>query len=267
MIDTTSTYTWSNSNAYEAFMGRWSSPLAEAAVASLALPPDLRWLDVGCGTGATTQAILTVADPREMTGIDPSADFLAAAAKRVRDSRVRFECGTIQSLPIPDGDYDAVISGLVLLFLPDPLAGVVEMARAARDGGMVSAYLWDVDGEDQFTLYFRKAATDLDPTAFIWDTSMNRALCRPEPLRALFEDAGLANVSVDEIVIPTVFDDFDDYWLPCLLDGPTPVQRYARSLTTDRQTVLREHLRSMLPIAADGTVPLYGHAWMVRGTK
>jgi SAM-dependent methyltransferase len=267
MADSTSTHIWTNAGAYEAFMGRWSRPLAEAAVASLALPPELRWLDVGCGTGATTQAILTVADPREVTGIDPSADFLATAAERVRDPRVRFESGTIQALPVPDGEYDAVVSGLVLLFLPDPLAGVVEMARAARDGGTVCSYLWDVDSEDQFSMYFHKAATDLDPAAPIWETSMNRALGKPEPMRALFDGAGLASVTVDEVVIPTVFADFDDYWLPCLLDGPTPVQRYARSLTAGQQAALREHLRSILPIAADGSVPLFGHAWLARGTK
>lgn len=269
MADPTSTPTptWTNAEAYEAFMGRWSSPLAEAAVASLALPTDLHWLDVGCGTGATTQAILTVANPREVTGIDPSTDFLATAAKRVRDPRVRFERGTIQALPVPDGQVDAVISGLVLLFLPDPQAGVLEMARAARGGGTVSAYLWDVESDEQFTRYFRRAASDLDPSAFVTDSSVDLALSNPETMIALFEGAGLVDVSVEEVVIPTIFESFDDYWLPCLLDGPTPVQKYARSLTADRQAALRDQLRSILPIAADGTIPLFGHALIARGSK
>jgi hypothetical protein len=52
---------WDNTATYEAYMGRWSRPVAEAIVAWLGLGPGLTWLDVGCGTGALTQAILSKA--------------------------------------------------------------------------------------------------------------------------------------------------------------------------------------------------------------
>jgi SAM-dependent methyltransferase len=256
-----------NADSYEAFMGRWSRPLAEAAIAQLALPPNLRWLDVGCGTGASTQAILAIADPGEVTGVDPSTDFLATAAERVADPRVRFTNGDIASLPFADGQFDVVISALVLHFVSDPLAGVVEMTRVVREGGTVSAYLWNLENDEQFTRYFRRAAMDLDPAASLSNTNVNHTLSNPVPMLALFEEAGLAEVRVEAVVIPTLFGNFDDYWLPCLLDGSSPVQQYARTLTQDRQEALRNHLRSILPIAADGTILLSGHAWMVRGTR
>ena len=93
MADATRAHVWGNTEAYEAYMGRWSRPVAEAALAWLGLPPGLTWLDVGCGTGALTQAILEVADPREILGVDPSADFLATAAGQIADPRVRFAVG------------------------------------------------------------------------------------------------------------------------------------------------------------------------------
>ena len=143
MAETEHLHVWGNAAAYEAYIGRWSRPVARVFLAWLALPPRLSWLDVGCGTGALTQAILDVADPREVFGVDPSADFIAAAAARIADPRVRFAVGDARSLPAPDAAYDAVIAGLVLHFVPDPLPAIREMARAARSGGTVAAYVWD----------------------------------------------------------------------------------------------------------------------------
>ncbi len=134
MADAARAHVWENTATYEAYMGRWSRPVAEAALAWLGLPPGLTWLDVGCGTGALTEVILEAADPREILGADPSGDFIATAAAQIADPRVRFAIGDARALPVPDDAYDVVVAGLVLHFVPDPQAAVVEMTRAARDG-------------------------------------------------------------------------------------------------------------------------------------
>lgn len=59
---------WSNPEAYEASMGRWSRPAARAFLIWLAPPEAARWIDVGRGTGALTHAILTTTDPSDATG-------------------------------------------------------------------------------------------------------------------------------------------------------------------------------------------------------
>jgi hypothetical protein len=64
-----------------------------------------------------------------------------------------------------------------------------------------------------------------------------------------------------------VFRDFDDYWQPHLLSGSSPAQRYVMSLADEQRTVLRERLLATLPIAADGSIPVLGRLWLVRGTK
>ena len=119
MADATPAHVWGNTATYEAYMGRWSRPVAAATLAWLGPPPGLTWLDVGCGTGALTEAILEAADPREILGVDPSADFLATAAQ-IADPRVRFAIGDAHALPAPSDTYDVVIAGLVLHFVPDP---------------------------------------------------------------------------------------------------------------------------------------------------
>jgi len=265
MADDTPARVWDNTATYEAYMGRWSRPVAEAILTWLGLRPGLTWLDVGCGTGALTQAILEAAEPRAILGVDPSADFLATAGQ-IADPRVRFAIGDARDLPVPDDAYDVVIAGLVLHFVPDPLAAVMEMMRAAAPSGTVAAYVWDAAGERQFTRYLWRAAMALDPAAAAQDPARQAPLGQPE-LASLFVGAGLQTVTVEAVVVPIVFRDFDDYWQPHLLDGSSPAQRYVASQGAGQRTALREQLQTMLPISGDGSISLQGHLWAARGTK
>jgi SAM-dependent methyltransferase len=267
MANATRPHVWGNTEAYEAYIGRWSRPVAEAFLAWLAPSPGQRWLDVGCGTGALTQAILAVADPREVLGVDPSADFIGAATAQFTDSRIRFEIGDACALPVPTDAYDAVVAGLVLNFVPDPAAAATEMVRAAKPGGTVGAYVWDYAGEMQLVRSFWQAAIALDPAAAAHDQGRQFPICQPEPLTRLFRHAGLQDVDVHAIVVPTRFRDFDDYWQPHLLGGSGVAQRYVSSLGETQRAALRDQLQATLPIAADGSIPLTARAWAVRGTK
>src|SRR5687767_11928722 len=135
---------WTGTDAYEAYMERWSHPLARAFLAWFAVPAAGRWLDVGCGTGALTEAVLAMADPSAVVGIDPSPEFLGTATARITDPRAHFAVGDARALPVATGGYDVVVAGLVLHFLPEPACAVAEMARATRRGGAVGAYVWDI---------------------------------------------------------------------------------------------------------------------------
>ncbi|MEU0552557.1 methyltransferase domain-containing protein [Dactylosporangium sp. NPDC006015] len=74
---------WAKGDAYEAYVGRWSRPIAARFLTWLAVPPGRRWLDAGCGTGALTGTILTTASPAQLTGLDPSTAFLTTASSRL----------------------------------------------------------------------------------------------------------------------------------------------------------------------------------------
>jgi SAM-dependent methyltransferase len=267
MSDATRPHVWGNTEAYEDYMGRWSRPAAESFVAWLALPPGLSWLDVGCGTGALAWAILGAADPREVLGLDPSADFIAIATGRIIDPRIRFAIGDARALPVSSDSFEAVVAGLALNFVPEPEVAVAEMVRAARSGGTVGAFVWDYAGEMQLVRTFWQAAIALDPVATAHDQGRQFPICQPEPLTRLFRNAGLGSTEVHPVDAPTRFRDFDDYWLPHLLGGSGVAQRYVATLGETQRAALRDHLEATLPIAADGSIPLRARAWAVRGTK
>lgn len=256
---------WAAGDLYEPYVGRWSRLVAAEFLTWLAVPAGARWLDVGCGTGALSQAILDRHLPAAVLGIDPSEGFLAHARRQVTDPRVEFRSGGAQALPVPDAAFDAVVSGLVLNFVPDQARAAAELRRAARPGAVVAAYVWDYAEGMQMMRRFWDAAIDLDPAASQKDEARRFPLCRPDPLRALFEGAGIGAVAVTAITVPTLFLSFDDYWTP-FLSGQAPAPGYCMALDEDRRVALRERLRASLPAAPDGSIPLAARAWAVKGT-
>ena len=255
---------WDSGIAYEPYVGRWSRLVAHEFVLGLAVPPESRWLDVGSGTGALSQAILAHASPREVVGIETSASYVAFAQERVNNERARFEVGDAQALRAGTATYDAVVAGLVLNFVPQPSRAVAEMSRVVRPGGTVAAYVWDYAEGMQMIRYFWDAAAALDPRARKLDEGQRFPLCRPEPFTELLRTAGLRDVEVHTIEVPSDFRDFDDYWSP-FLGGQGPAPSYAMSLSEDRRDVLRERIRASLPTNSDGGIHLVSRAWAVRG--
>lgn len=248
---------WAVGDAYEAYIGRWSRLVAAAFLSWLDVPPGRRWLDVGCGTGALTSA--APSDAASVVGVDPSPEFVASA--RISVPRADFVVGDAQALPLPRGYADVTVSGLALNFVPDPGRAVAEFARVTEAGGVVAAYVWDYAEGMAMLRTFWDAAVALDPAAAALDEGQRFPLCRPEPLARLWTSAGLDDVIVRPLDVPTVFTGFDDFWQP-FLGGQGPAPGYAMSLPEERRLELRELLRSRLP---DGSIALTARAWAVRG--
>jgi SAM-dependent methyltransferase len=257
---------WASGDAYEPYVGRWSRVVAREFLTWLGVLPRSRWLDVGSGTGALTQTILQLTEPASVQGIDRSPAYVAFAREQVCDDRVRFEVGNAHALPVESGGYDAVVSGLMLNFVPQPEAAVAEMARATRMDGVVALYVWDYAGKMQFMRHFWDAAVALNPGARELDEGLRFPICQPDLLAEHFRLAGLAGVDARALDVATVFKDFDDYWRP-FLGGQGPAPGYVMSLAEADRLALREHLRASLPIAADGSIPLIARAWAVRGVR
>src|SRR5215472_5819192 len=145
---------WTDARTYEAYIGRWSRVAAAMFVESLRVRARSNWLDVGSGTGALTQAILKLAEPARIVGVDRSRAFVDYAQATISDPRVSFEQADASSLTMPDDTFDAVVSGLVLNAFDDQPKAIAEFVRVAKPGGVVAAYLWDFDGEMQVLRYF-----------------------------------------------------------------------------------------------------------------
>lgn len=257
---------WSSGSAYEAYVGRWSRPVAREFIGWLAAPPRARWLDVGCGTAALTQVILDGLDPAAAVGVDRSIDFVGFTQDQASDPRAAFVAGDATALPFADNSFDFAVSGLVLNFVPEPLRMVAEMARVTREGGQVALYVWDYGGEMQMLRHFWGAAIELDPAASDLDQGARFSICTPDQLAALFESAGLRAVETRAIDIATPFRDFNDYWSP-LLGATGAAPTYIASLDEERRDALRDGLRARLPVSPDGGIHLIARANAVRGTR
>lgn len=251
--------TWAAGAAYEPFIGRWSRPVATEFVPWLAVPPGRRWLDVGCGTGALTETVLALTDPASVVAVDPSEGFVRHAAGRITDPRVHFGVGSATDLP--GGPFDTIVSGLVLNFVPDPVAALSAM-RTAAPTGVIAAYVWDYAEGMELLRVFWDAALELDPAAADLDEGRRFPLCRPDALANLWHGAGLADVETRAIEVSTVFADFDNYWVP-FLGGQGPAPTYVAGLDENRRTVLRQALHHRL---GDRVIRMRARAWAVRGT-
>jgi SAM-dependent methyltransferase len=256
---------WAAGDAYEAYVGRWSRLVGRAFIDWLAEPPDRRWLDVGCGTGALAQVVLEHGLASRVVGVDSSDGMLAYARSQEPHPAVAFRLGAANSLPVDDGTFDVAVSALVLNFLPDPAPALAEMRRAVAPGGTIAAYVWDYAGEMQLIRHFWDAAVALDPAARNHDEGPRFPLAAPEALAASFEAVGLEDVETRAIDVDTIFDDFEDYWTP-FLGGVGPAPAYCMSLDDAARAALRERLRDTLPADPDGRIHLTARAFAVRGT-
>jgi len=255
---------WSPEQGYEARVGRWSRLVAGAFLDWLALPQGGRWLDLGCGTGTLTRALLNAAAPRRVVGIDLLQASLAYARDQAADGRAGFLSGAAEQLPFPDHAFDATVSGLALNFFSDYLRALREMARVVRANGTVAAYVWDFADGMELMRHFWDAVRALDSEAVAADPGARFPLCKPGPLARLFREGGFARVETRAFDVPTVLADFDDYWAPLPI-GNGSIPNYCRTLSAAQREALAAQLKTTLPIAADGSIRLNARAWAVRG--
>jgi SAM-dependent methyltransferase len=255
---------WVAGDAYENFMGRWSRRLAPEFIHWLNPPAAWSWLDVGCGTGALTQAICLNAQPASVVACDPSPHFVSFARQAFSHPAVTFVVAGADELPRSGDGFDAIVSGLVLNFIPAPAEAVRSMRSRLRPGGTLAAYVWDYAEGMQFLRLFWEAVVELDPQAADLDEGPRFPLCRPGALADLLESEGFEAVESGAVEIATLFPDFDDYWAP-FLGGTGPGPAYVVSLDPEAREALRLCLKQRLPANKDGAIALTARAWAVRG--
>jgi SAM-dependent methyltransferase len=253
---------WSAGQSYEDYMGRWSRSVAAEFLGWLDAPAGADWLEIGCGTGALTAGVLSACSPRSILATDPSNDFVDYARQAIQDPRARFEKADAQHLPIADKSVDVVTSALVLNFVPDRLAGLVEMQRVLRPGGILSFYVWDYPGGGiGFIDAFWKAAAAIDPKAAALDEGNRFAFCTAESLADSCAEAGISAPRIAPIEIATEFPGFEEFWHPFTL-GAGPAPGYCMSLPDDRRLALKARLSAAL--GEDGPIRLTARAWAMK---
>jgi SAM-dependent methyltransferase len=246
---------FSEAEAYERFMGRWSRQLAPSFIEFSGIHDGDAVLEVGSGTGQLSFAIRDAAKSTRVTGIDRSRAYLDFANSKNTDPRVHFEAGDAQALAFADATFDRTISLLVLNFVPDRQRALREMIRVTKPGGVISAAVWDYgEGMEMLRVFWDEVgAPERD--------EKNMALCRRGELGALWRELGLVNEK--EIALETTlrFASFEDYWEPFTL-GQGPAGAFVAALSPERRNELASRLKQRLA----GSIELRARAWAVRGT-
>jgi ubiquinone/menaquinone biosynthesis C-methylase UbiE len=243
-------------DSYDRFMGRYSVPLAPQLADLAGVAAGRQVLDVGCGPGALTAELVRRVGAANVSAVDPSEPFVAAA--RARNPDVHVARAAAEQLPFADDEFDAALAQLVVHFMADPVAGLREMARVTHSGGVVAACVWDHAGGGGPLSVFWQAARELD--ADVLDES-RLAGAREGHLAELFATAGLRELEERTLSVELEHETFDEWWEPFTL-GVGPAGAFVARLDAGEQDRLREDCRGLLP-----TPPFVvtAAAWAVRG--
>lgn len=240
--------------AYDRFMGRWSRPLAAELVRLVDPQQGQRVLDVGCGPGALTGALVSRLGVGGVVAVDPQPGFVETIRERFPGVEVHH--GTAEALPFDDDTFDAVLAQLVVHFMADPVAGLREMARVARPGGLVAASVWDHGrGPGPLTAFWEGVRT-IDPGN---EGEANLRGAREGELLELARAAGLADPRQEVLTVHLTFDSFEEWWEPFAL-GVGPAGGYVARLDAAGLVALRRACRERLP---EPPFQLPARAWCV----
>jgi ubiquinone/menaquinone biosynthesis C-methylase UbiE len=257
----TETSFFTDGEAYERLMGRWSRAAGEVFIDWLALPPGLNWLDVGCGTGAFTELILARCAPAQVSAIDPAKDQVAYARARPGAASASFRVGDAQSLPYADNTFDVATMALVITFVPDPTKAVAEMTRATKPGGSIGTYMWDFFGKGFPQEPLRDALQAMNVTV---PPTLGIENARMENLRRFFESAGLKQVATRTIEIEVSYSNFDDYWAS-QTGLANPAIQAIRKMPSTQVERLKDNLRKTLPTDRSGRIAYPARANALKG--
>ncbi|HKT01183.1 MAG TPA: class I SAM-dependent methyltransferase, partial [Rugosimonospora sp.] len=192
-------------------------------------------------TGALTSELVGRLGADAVSAVDPSDAFVAATRARFPGVDVRH--APAERLPFADGIFDFTLAQLVVHFMTDAVAGLRDMARVTRSGGVVAACVWDhVGGRSPLTVFWR-AVLDLDPQA---QDESHMAGVREGHLAELFAAAGLHDIESTALTVQTRFGDFEEWWEPYTL-GVGPAGDYIQGLDARRRAELRDRCASLLP--------------------
>jgi SAM-dependent methyltransferase len=244
--------------AYDRFMGRYSGPLAPLLAELAGVADGQRVLDVGCGPGALTAELVARVGASSVSAVDPSEPFAAAAASRNPGVDVRV--GAAERLPFEDDGFDASLAQLVVHFMADPVAGLREMARVTRPGGVVAASVWDHAGGGGPLVPFWDAARELEPGV---DDESSLPGTRKGHLGELLREAGLDAVEETVLAVRVEHASFDEWWEPFTL-GVGPAGAYLATLDEKRRERLRARCLERL---GGGPIAVSARAWAARGSS
>jgi SAM-dependent methyltransferase len=244
--------------AYDNFMGRYSGRLAPVFADFAGVEQGQRVLDVGAGTGALTSELGRRGV--DAAAADPSPSFVAALERRLPGVDVK--AAPAEELPWPDESFDAALAQLVVTFMSDAPAGIAEMRRVVRPGGVVAVCMWDRAGMDMLAAVQR---TQQAVPGSAGPTEARTLYRTREEIEGLFAGDGFAGLQTELLEVESEYSEYDELW-SALVDGAGPAGAWTRSLDDEQLLAAREEFRRQVGDPA-GAFRLRGRAWATRATR
>lgn len=253
---------FADAGAYERFMGRWSRAVAPHFLRWIEPPPGARWLDIGCGTGILTEAMLDLCEPASVVGIDPVRTQIEQAVGGPAGARAKFQQADATSLPFTDRSFDISASALVINFIPEPARAVAEMARVTIPGGTVAGFVWDF-------------ARDLSPSGPLRQAMRafgaevpaipGTAISSLDALQLLFRRAGMRSIQLKTVDVALAYSDFDDFWR-AQTPSYSPTTKIINAMTQGECRRLKRAVQEALPVGPNGKIEYAARANAIRAT-
>jgi ubiquinone/menaquinone biosynthesis C-methylase UbiE len=240
--------------SYERFMGRWSRAAGAIFLDWLAAPSGVRWLDIGCGTGAFTELILRTCAPLSIDGVDAQPAQIAWAKRHYQDDRIIFRMGDAHQLPFEDRAFDIVVSALVLNFLADRSRALDEMRRVTGPGAIVTAYIWDLASERTPNSCLSAGLRQLGIEV---PRIVGAASSGPPTLIQLFHRAGFREIVSTTFDVTVAFSNFEELW-HSQTPSFSPITKIIAALAAPERSELIEFVRKRT-LAPNG-----GASWSAR---
>lgn len=236
-----------------------AQPIAEGLVEAVGAAPGDRALDLGCGSGASTQALAAAVGPHgSLVGLDLSPAMIERARRSLERTpvNVTFLVGDASDPDLPSASFDVAIASLVLFFLPEPAAALSRWVRLVAPGGRIGLSTFGESNEQWQSLEapLREFMPPLDPRS----VGPQSPFASDEGMAALLADAGATDVRTTSRRVEFAFQDFDQW----LRFSRSVGQRVAweRMSQDDTVRVLEEtRMRFDAAAARDGTLPAWQH--------
>jgi SAM-dependent methyltransferase len=248
-------------DAYDHHIGRYGAQLAGGLVEVADIRPGQRLLDVGCGPGPLTRALADRAGEGNVSALDPSPEFVDTCRARMPGADVRV--GVAEQLPFSSNTFDAALAQLVVQLMDDRDAGVAEMIRVTRLGGVVAACVWDSTTMPLLRSFWDAALAVAPERAGAIDDGRRVGYPSPDELGQLWRSRGLGDVETGELCVTADYASFDDLFEPFTAATGHSGACYA-SLGRTGQRALRDQTRHRLG-DPDGAFTLTARAWWARG--
>lgn len=246
---------FSDSEAYELAIGRWSRRAGEIFLDWLGLPPGLHWLDVGCGTGAFTELVIDRNAPGAISAIDPSEGQIAYARERPQASRVNYRQGDAMSMPYGENEFDVAVMALVVQYVPDPAKAMAEIYRVVRPEGTVAAYTWTVSPVRPVMEAFNSMGIEERRPPSDHMRSM-------DVLTGLFAATGIEDIADRAIEVEIDFETFDEFWTS---QATAALMRSPKKFTDSEIDQLKSLVRERFDAIPSERISYMAQANAVRG--